>query len=97
MKTLLLCILLQSNLLQQYLDVQHKRLGFSGVLLIAKKDSIVYQGSVGMASAELNVPIKIDNRFRIASITKSFTAWLIVQAAKRREAPFNGPAFFLYP
>ena len=77
MKYILLCMLLQ-----QYLNVQHQRLGFSGVLLIAKKDSIIYQGTVGMASVELNVPIKADNKFRVASITKSFTAWLIVQAAK---------------
>lgn len=86
MKYLLLCMLLQ-----QYLDVQHQRLGFSGVLLIAKKDSIVYQGTVGMASMELNVPIKTDNKFRIASITKSFTAWLIVQAAKEGKLRLSDP------
>jgi CubicO group peptidase (beta-lactamase class C family) len=86
MKYILLCILLQ-----QYLEVQHQRLGFSGVLLIAKKDSIVYQGTVGMASMELNVPIKADNKFRIASVTKSFTAWLIVQAAKEGKLRLTDP------
>ncbi len=86
MKYLLLCMLLQ-----QYIDVQHQRLGFSGVLLIAKKDSIVYQGTVGMASMELNVPVKTDYKFRVASITKSFTAWLIVQAAKEGKLRLTDP------
>jgi Beta-lactamase class C and other penicillin binding proteins len=84
-------MLLQTNLLDQYLEVQHQRLGFSGVLLIAKKDSIVYQGTIGMASEELNVPLSINNRFRVASITKSFTAWLIVQAAKEGKLRLTDP------
>lgn len=86
MKTILLCILLQ-----QYLNVQHERLGFSGVLLIAKKDSIIYQGATGMASMEFNVPNSIDSRFKIASVTKSFTAWLIVQAAKEGKLRLTDP------
>ncbi|SIN90539.1 serine hydrolase domain-containing protein [Chitinophaga niabensis] len=86
MKYILLCLLLQ-----QYLEVQHERLGFSGVLLIAKKDSIVYQETIGMASRELNVPINKDNRFKVASVTKSFTAWLIVQAAKEGKLRLTDP------
>ncbi|MRG43841.1 serine hydrolase [Chitinophaga sp. SYP-B3965] len=76
MKTIILSLLLQ------YMQIQHERLGFSGILLVAKHDKVLYQQTIGMASVELNVPISIDNKFRIASVTKSFTAWLIVQAAK---------------
>lgn len=85
MKTIILSLLLQ------YMQVQHERLGFSGVLLIAKNDKVLYQQTVGMASVELNVPVSIDNKFRIASITKSFTAWLIVQAAKEGKLRLTDP------
>lgn len=64
------------------MEVQHQRLGFSGILLVAKKDRILYMETAGKASVELNVPITADNKFRIASVTKSFTAWLIMQAVE---------------
>ncbi len=46
---------------------------FSGVILAIDKRKIVYERAFGLASAELNVPNRVDTRFGIASITKLMT------------------------
>jgi D-alanyl-D-alanine carboxypeptidase len=48
--------------------------GPGAVVLIARGDTILYRGVRGMANIELGVPLKADQTFRIASITKMFTA-----------------------
>lgn len=48
-------------------------------VLVSRKGDIVYKKAFGMANLELNIPMKIDNVFRIGSITKQFTAVAILQ------------------
>lgn len=52
---------------------------FNGTILVAEKDKIIYQKAFGTANFKDKVPNKIDSRFRIASISKPFTATLIFQ------------------
>lgn len=47
--------------------------------LIARKGTVIYKKALGMANLELNVPMQIDNVFRIGSISKQFTAVAILQ------------------
>jgi CubicO group peptidase (beta-lactamase class C family) len=47
--------------------------------LIARKGTVIYKKAFGMANLELNVPMQVDNVFRIGSITKQFTAVSILQ------------------
>ena len=47
---------------------------------IAEKDRVLYSKAVGKASFELNVPITLNSVFRIASVTKQFTAYLMAMA-----------------
>src|SRR3954471_16255416 len=49
------------------------------VVLISRKGQVIYNKAFGMANVELNVPMQIDNVFRIGSITKQFTAIAILQ------------------
>lgn len=51
--------------------------------LVARHGRIIYNKAFGMANLELNVPMKPDNVFRIASITKQFTAVAILQLAEQ--------------
>ncbi len=66
--------------------------GSGATFLIARVDTILYRRTRGMAEAELGVPMAPDQIFRIASITKSFTAALIVQMAERGEVALDAPA-----
>ena len=70
-----------SESLKHYLTIQQKRIGFNGVVLIAKNDQILNSEIIGKASFELNVPLTINSGFKIASISKTFTAMLVVMAA----------------
>lgn len=56
---------------------------FSGVVLVAIKGKIVYQKAIGQANREWNVSNTLDTRFRIASLTKQFTAAAILQLAEK--------------
>lgn len=52
---------------------------FSGVVLLADKGKILIDQAVGLADRAESIPMKTSTKFRIASITKSFTALLIMQ------------------
>lgn len=52
---------------------------FNGSVLVAKNGKIIYQKNVGFADIEHQVPIKTDTKFELASISKTFTAILILQ------------------
>jgi CubicO group peptidase (beta-lactamase class C family) len=56
---------------------------FSGVVLIARGDEILVRKAYGMASFELGVPNTPATKFRIASLTKTFTAAAIVMLKER--------------
>lgn len=50
-----------------------------GVVLVAEKGKIIYKKAFGMANLELDVPMKEEMVFNIASITKQFTAVAVLQ------------------
>jgi CubicO group peptidase (beta-lactamase class C family) len=50
-----------------------------GVVLIAQRGQILYKKAFGMANLELNVPMKEEMVFNIASMTKQFTAIAVLQ------------------
>ncbi len=52
---------------------------FNGVVLVAENGEPVYEEAVGYAVMEFDVPNATDTRFRIGSVTKQFTAALVLQ------------------
>jgi D-alanyl-D-alanine carboxypeptidase len=52
---------------------------FSGTLLISRGADIVWQGAFGLANAAERVPNRMDTRFDVGSIVKSFTRVAIAQ------------------
>src|SRR6187431_1114366 len=56
---------------------------FAGAVLIARGDRVLFEKGYGMANAELDVPNSPTTIFRIASITKTFTAAAIAMLAER--------------
>ena len=55
----------------------------SGVILVAKGDSILVQRSYGFANWELRAPLTAGSRFNIGSITKSMTHGVIEMLARQ--------------
>jgi CubicO group peptidase (beta-lactamase class C family) len=64
--------------IQDYIRAQTQA-GFMGSVLIAKAGQALLEWGVGMESVELHTPNKPATRFRIASLTKQFTATSIMQ------------------
>lgn len=52
---------------------------FDGVVLVQENGREIYRGGFGIADRAFDVPVKNDTEFRIASITKAFTAVIVLQ------------------
>lgn len=57
----------------------HKRSGFNGNVLVAKKGKIIYEKALGWADYLHRDSLKIKSEFELASITKTFTGVAIMQ------------------
>lgn len=80
-----------SSQLEIYLKTAQERLGFQGVCLVAQGDEILFQQALGKASIEFDVDMQKDHRFKIASISKSFTAFAVGQAQREGKLDFSDP------
>src|SRR5215472_10084924 len=63
---------------------------FSGVALVARGGQVLYQHAFGLANREWNVPNDLDTTFEIGSITKQFTAMLILQMVNEGKVRLEG-------
>jgi CubicO group peptidase (beta-lactamase class C family) len=54
---------------------------FSGVILVAKSDRIIVRRAYGFADREWRIPNRIDTRFHVGSIGKTFTAAAVLKLA----------------
>jgi CubicO group peptidase (beta-lactamase class C family) len=87
----------QADMLNKYVDIQHKRLGFQGVVLITKNNRELYRANIGKASIELDVPMNPGSVFKVASISKQFTAMLIMLAVDEDRLRLTDSLGSLFP
>jgi CubicO group peptidase (beta-lactamase class C family) len=59
--------------------------GPGGVVVVLDQSKIIYSGTYGFANVEWNIPNALDVKYRIGSITKTFTAMAILQLAEKRK------------
>lgn len=57
----------------------HQSGGFDGAVLVAEGGRVVFKKAYGQADREWSIPNATDTRFRIGSVTKVFTAILVMQ------------------
>ena len=62
---------------------------FSGVVLICKEGQTIYERACGSANRSWLINNQVDTRFRVASISKMFTAVSILQIVDRGELSFD--------
>jgi len=63
---------------------------FSGSVLVAKKGKVVFSKGYGLANREWNVANTAGTKFRIGSLTKQFTALLIMQLYQEGKIDLGG-------
>jgi CubicO group peptidase (beta-lactamase class C family) len=67
-----------SSRAEEYMAARVKRDKFSGSILVARAGKTLYCKAFGMANLELDVPCTPSTKFRLASLTKQFTAMAIL-------------------
>ena len=63
---------------------------FNGAVLVAENGKVIYKKGVGLANMEWNIPNELDTKFRLGSITKQFTATLILQLVEQGKLKLDG-------
>ncbi len=74
------------DLLRQY----HEYGQLNGSVLVADKGKVIYEKGFGLANMEWGIPNSPDTKFRIGSITKQFTAALILQLVEEGKIKLDG-------
>ena len=73
----------QDSAIDALLTAYHDAELFDGVVLVADGEDVVYEGGFGEADRAWGIPNTPDTRFRIGSVTKQFTATLVLQLVEQ--------------
>lgn len=64
---------------------------FSGTVLIANGDKVIFKGAYGTANKDFNAPNTIDTKFNLGSMNKMFTSVAIAQLVEQGKISFDDP------
>jgi len=64
---------------------------FSGTVLLAKADQILYKSATGLASKRFDVPNRIDTKFNLGSMNKMFTGVAVAILVEQGKLSFDDP------
>jgi len=76
--------------IDEYLNAQVNIKGFSGSVLVAKKDNIIYKKGFGYANHEHKVNNAPETKFLLASVTKQFTSMAIMLLVNEGKIKLDG-------
>jgi CubicO group peptidase (beta-lactamase class C family) len=80
----------KASKIDNLVSLYHKYGQFNGSVLVADNGKVLYEKGFGLANMEWNVPNTPDTRFRLGSITKQFTATLILQLVEQGKIKLDG-------
>ena len=69
----------EDKFIAEFAQNLHKKYGFNGNILVAKKGKIIFQKAIGWADYLHRDSLKINSEFELASVTKTFTSVAIMQ------------------
>lgn len=64
---------------------------FSGVVLVAVENKVLFKEAFGLANREKNIPFSEDTIFNVGSLTKQFTATAILKLHESNKLAVNDP------
>jgi CubicO group peptidase (beta-lactamase class C family) len=87
----------QSKQVDKVVDSCIKKRNFNGAVLIAQNGKIEYLKFTGIANRHYNIPFSDQTRFQIFSVTKTFTAVLIMQLYEQGKINLDASIAAYYP
>lgn len=101
-KLIALCALLQlftisifaqdkAKQIEELLNKYNEYGQFNGSALVAENGKVIFKKGFGLANMEWNIPNQSDTKFRLGSISKQFTALLIVKLAEEGKIKLDVP------
>lgn len=76
--------------IDELLKAYHEYGQLNGSVLVAENGKVIYKKGFGMANMEWEIPNQPDTKFRIGSVTKQFTAALILQLVEEGKIKLDG-------
>lgn len=73
----------KARALDSLLQIQLRRQGFNGAVLIAHRGQILFEGAVGLASRKAGDSLRTEHLFELASVSKQFTAVAVLQLVEQ--------------
>ncbi len=80
---------LDKTRLDDYFSALEQNSKFMGSVAVSKNGKIIYQKSIGFADIENNIKASEKTKYRIGSISKTFTAVLVLKAAEENKLDLN--------
>jgi CubicO group peptidase (beta-lactamase class C family) len=80
-----------AEILSRFLDKLAKAGKFSGAVLLAKEDKILFKGAYGLASERFKVANKIDTKLNLGSMNKMFTAVAVARLVEKGKLSYDDP------
>jgi CubicO group peptidase (beta-lactamase class C family) len=74
------------DLIRRYVDNGQ----FNGTVLVVENGKVIFKKGYGLANMEWNIPNTPDTKFRLGSLTKQFTAMLIMQLVEQGKLKLEG-------
>ena len=68
--------------IDSFLSQCHEYRLFNGVALAARGRTVIHLGAYGLANREWDIPHAVDSKFLLGSVSKQFTAMLVLQLAE---------------
>ncbi|BBM85073.1 serine hydrolase [Candidatus Uabimicrobium amorphum] len=79
----------KSNRFDEILHRSHNNREFNGNVLIVKNGKVIYKNAIGYAEFKNRTPLTINSQFRLASVSKQFTAMAIVLLYKQQKLKYD--------
>lgn len=75
---------------ERFLSIYARQGQFNGTVLVAERGRVVYKGAFGKANFDLDVPNTPEGVFNVGSVTKLFTATLVMQLVQEGKLRLDG-------
>lgn len=76
--------------IDQFMNLCYEYGQFNGSVLVADKGEVIYKKGFGFADMEWEIPNEPDTKFRLGSVTKGFTAILVLQLVQQGKLKLDG-------